>query len=171
MSSLISDLLSLAKLDETKELLDNKELNLSVLIGKCVLQFDALAFERGMEITTDFDSNIEITADAASVEKIITILLDNALKYSEDKEIRCTLKKNGEKAIFTVYNKSYSIKADTKNKIFERFYRAENSRSRDTGGSGLGLSIAKRVAEINKWKIYATIEENQSITMHVIFSE
>ena len=171
MSSLISDLLSLAKLDETKELLDNKELNLSVLIGKCVLQFDALAFERGMEITTDFDSNIEITADAASVEKIITILLDNALKYSEDKEIRCTLKKNGEKAIFTVYNKSYSIKADTKNKIFERFYRSENSRSRDTGGSGLGLSIAKRVAEINKWKIYATIEENQSITMHVIFSE
>ncbi len=171
MSSLISDLLSLAKLDETKELLDNKELNLSVLIGKCVLQFDALAFEKGMEIVTDFDPNILITADAASIEKIITILIDNALKYSEGKEIRCTLKKTGEKAIFTVYNKVSSIKEEAKNKIFERFYRADNSRSRDTGGSGLGLSIAKKVADINKWKLFATIEENESITMHVVFSE
>lgn len=171
MSSLISDLLSLAKLDESKELLENKELNLSVLIGKCVLQFDALAFERGREIVTDFNSNISITGDAASIEKIVTILLDNALKYSEDREIRCTLKKNGEKATFSVYNQAYSVKADTKTKIFERFYRAENSRSRDTGGSGLGLSIAKKIAEINKWKIFATIEENESITMHVVFSE
>lgn len=97
--------------------------------------------------------------------------MDNALKYSEDREIRCTLKKNGEKATFSVYNKAYSVKADTKTKIFERFYRAENSRSRDTGGSGLGLSIAKKIAEINKWKIFATIEENESITMHVVFSE
>ena len=169
MNALISDLLSLAKMDETKALLDNAEQDLSALIGKCVLQFDALAFEREKEIVTDFEPDIAMPCDKTSVEKIVSILIDNALKYADGKEIYCTLKKSGDKAVFTVHNECRTLRADSKNKIFERFFRADNSRTRETGGSGLGLSIAKKIADINKWKISAHIEDRKSVTFFVVF--
>lgn len=169
MNSLISDLMSLAKMDETKALLDNSEHNLSALIGKCVLQFDAVAFEKNKEIVTDFEPDITLPCDKTSVEKIVGILVDNALKYSDGKIISCSLKKNGDKAIFSVYNETATLRAESKNKIFERFFREDHSRNRETGGSGLGLSIAKKIADINKWKIYANIEDRKSVTFTVVF--
>lgn len=170
MNSLISDLLSLAKMDETKALLDKSEQNVSAIISKCALQFDALAFERNKEIVTDFEPNIVIACDRDSVEKIATILIDNALKYADDDKIYLSLKKSGDnKAVFTAYNRSNTISIDAKEKIFDRFYRADNSRNRETGGSGLGLSIAKKIADINKWKISASIEDKKSVTFTLVF--
>ena len=169
MSALISDLMSLAKMDETKALLDNSEQNLSALVGKCVLQFDALAFERDKEIVTDFEPNVMLPCDKTSVEKIVGILIDNALKYAEGREIFCALKKSGDKAVFTVHNECSTLRAESKNKIFERFFREDHSRNRETGGSGLGLSIAKKIADINKWKISANIEDRKSVTFSVVF--
>lgn len=170
MNSLISDLLSLVKMDETKALLDKSEQNVSAVISKCALQFDALAFERNKEIVTDFEPNIVIACDRDSVEKIATILIDNALKYADDDKIYLSLKKSGDnKAVFTAYNRSNTISIDAKEKIFDRFYRADNSRNRETGGSGLGLSIAKKIADINKWKISASIEDKKSVTFTLVF--
>ena len=170
MNSLISDLLSLAKMDETKALLDKSEQNVSAIISKCALQFDALAFERNKEIVTDFEPNIVIACDRDSVEKIATILIDNALKYADDDKIYLSLKKSGDnKAVFTAYNRSNTISIDAKEKIFDRFYRADNSRNRETGGSGLGLSIAKKIADINKWKISASVEDKKSVTFTLVF--
>lgn len=170
MNSLISDLLSLAKMDETKALLDKSEQNVSAIISKCALQFDALAFERNKEIVTDFEPNIVIACDRDSVEKIATILIDNALKYADDDKIYLSLKKSGDnKAVFSVYNRSNTISIDAKEKIFDRFYRADNSRNRETGGSGLGLSIAKKIADINKWKISASVEDKKSVTFTLVF--
>ena len=79
------------------------------------------------------------------------------------------MKKNGDKAIFSVYNETATLRAESKNKIFERFFREDHSRNRETGGSGLGLSIAKKIADINKWKIYANIEDRKSVTFTVMF--
>ena len=71
--------------------------------------------------------------------------------------------------MFSVYNRSNTISIDAKEKIFDRFYRADNSRNRETGGSGLGLSIAKKIADINKWKISASVEDKKSVTFTLVF--
>ena len=109
--------------------------------------------------------------DRASVRQLLSILLDNAVKYaSKDGSIIVSLTaKRNSHPILKVYNDGNNVPSEDSKKIFERFYRAEDSRSRDSGGSGLGLAIAKSVCEKNKWKISATpiLHESMTITVHL----
>lgn len=167
---LINDLLSLAKLEEKTKAENLKDINLSALVMNTVLPFDAVAFEKNKRLETDVAPDIHITADENAVRQVLTILIDNALKYAdENTEILCYLGKMNDKLTLGVYNESSTVKAGTEKKIFERFYRDDESRSRETGGSGLGLSIAKKVAENNKWQIHAEIEDKKSIAILIKF--
>ena len=156
LDSLVADMLSLAKLDEKQTKLVHEQFNLSQEIVGAVLPFDAVAFERNKTLNLTVEPNIQVKADRQSVKKIAAILVDNAIKYSSDGgEINVSLKKENNKINFTVRNSGSNIPDDQSDRIFERFYRGENSRSRDSGGSGLGLSIAKGLADQNKWKMIA----------------
>lgn len=167
---LINDLLSLAKLEEKKYVAEVKDINLSLLVTNTVLPFDAVAFEKKKTLETDIAPDIRVTADENAVIKILTILLDNALKYSdENTAVLCCLGKINGKTTLGIYNQSRTVKKGTEQKIFERFYRDDESRSRETGGSGLGLSIAKKIADLNGWNIYAEIEDKKSIAVCVQF--
>ena len=88
-------------------------------------------------------------------------MLDNAVKYaSKNSEIVLTLK-NDSRPTISVFNLGSDVPTEEAYKIFERFYRADNSRSRTTGGSGLGLAIAKSIADANKWKLTAKSKQGE----------
>lgn len=172
MEVLVNDMLSLAKIDEGRTALTPEEFNLSDEVVSIALPYDAVAFEKGKNLIVNVESDIVGKFDRASVRQVLSILLDNAVKYaSKDGSIIVTLTtaKRNSHPVLKVYNDGNNVPSEDSKKIFERFYRAEDSRSRDLGGSGLGLAIAKSVCEKNKWKITATPILNQSMTITVNF--
>lgn len=171
MDVLIADMLTLAKMDEDKVQLNLVEFNLSEEIINDSLAFDAVAFEKGKTLNIDIEPDILYKGDLLSVKKIVSILLDNAVKHADPcGEILVTLKKENGKTVLTVFNSGSFVPTEDSNKVFERFYRGDSSRSRESGGSGLGLSIAKSIADINKWKINAVSIPEVSMTVTVVFN-
>ncbi|MBQ7235684.1 MAG: GHKL domain-containing protein [Clostridia bacterium] len=169
MGVLVEDMLSLAKIDEGKVKIKTEKFNLSDEVNETALPFDAVAFEKKKELEIDILPDLIYVGDRQSVKQIVNILLDNAIKHSTDNgTVKIELKKENGKIILSVFNTGSDIPTENANKIFERFYRGDQSRSRESGGSGLGLSIAKSIADANKWKISASSSFGESMTITVI---
>jgi len=170
LNVLIADMLDLAKMDEGKFKLSKEHFNLSEIVMDIALSFDAVAYEKKKELIIDVAPSITANGDSTCIKKIITILLDNAIKHSSDNgQIKVTLTSNGEnKATLSVFNTGSCIPNDQANKVFERFYRGENSRNPEYGGSGLGLSIAQGLAKANKWKLTAVSKLYESMEFILI---
>ena len=169
MGTLIADMLTLTKIDEGITRNKNEKFNLSQIILGATLPFDPLAFENGKQLLTNIAQNITYTGDLQGIKTITNILLDNAIKYSDKNgQIIITLKEKNGKPHLSVYNTGSNIPEKDSDKIFQRFYRGDNSRSRHSGGSGLGLSIAKSIATANKWKITARSIPEESMTIEVV---
>ena len=169
LNFLVNDLLTLARLDEGNVKVIKETFDLSSEVMQTVLPFDAVAFEKGKTLNCDIDENILLDGSKDGIKQIINILLDNAVKYAADGgEIKVSLKKQGVKILLSVYNEGSLIPENDSAKIFERFYRGDSSRARDSGGNGLGLSIAKSIATANKWSIEARSEFGKSMTINLI---
>jgi hypothetical protein len=166
MKFLVSDMLMLSRIDEEKPTLKKEPFSLSEQVLKSAITFDAIAFENGKFIETDVLEGIEVTEDLESLTKILNILLDNAVKYAtKNSKILVSLKKDGRQNVITIFNQGSLVKDQDSDKIFERFFRADDSRSRKTGGCGLGLAIAKSISDLNKWKISAKSVYGESMTI------
>ncbi len=166
MEDLVADMLMLARLDEGVPL-EITDFNLSEEVFGAVLPFEALAFEKGKFIETDVATDISYHGDKQSIKQILSILIDNAIKYSIDGgKIIISLKKENHPVI-KVFNEGSEIQEYESDKIFNRFYRGDNSRNRSSGGSGLGLAIAKGIADTNKWKISAHSKYKESMCITI----
>jgi signal transduction histidine kinase len=151
--------LYLAKSDDGKENLQKSEFDLSRAVTSVVLPFESTIYDAGRTLTVSIQENINMYGIRQRIEQLVAILLDNALKYSnEGGEIKVELKSSGSKKIISVYNTGEGIPAEKQEAIFERFYRLDSSRNRETGGFGLGLSIAKNIVDLHKGKIQLTSE-------------
>ncbi|MBQ3596713.1 MAG: hypothetical protein II988_02730 [Clostridia bacterium] len=169
LSELVEDMLQMAKIDEDKLVLKKENFDISEEVVNVVLPFEAVVFEKNKRIVMDVQEGIRVNTDRVSVRKTLEILLDNAIKYSsENGTINVGLKIHKHRTVLTVKNTGSNVPNKDSSKIFERFYRAEDSRSREYGGSGLGLAIAKNISIQNKWKIYAKSEYKKSMTITVI---
>ena len=154
MGTLIKDLLYLAKSDDGKTNFQMTTFDLSRSIMSFVLPFEAKVYESGKNLQINIQENVSYVGVQKQIEQLVAILLDNAIKYSEEKaEIKLTLKTSGNKKIISVYNSGAGIPEKNQRLIFERFYRLDDSRNRDTGGFGLGLAIAKNIVDLHKGKI------------------
>ena len=169
LNFLVNDLLTLARLDEGNVKTIKETFNLSEEVLSCALPFDAVAFERGKTLKCDVEKNVIFEGSKDGIKQILNVLLDNAVKYAEDGgEIIVSLKKTGARITLSVYNDGSLIPEQDSEKIFERFYRGDASRSRDSGGNGLGLSIAKSVATANKWMLTAESVYGKSMTITLV---
>ncbi len=145
MDKLVKDLLFLSSVNKTSFL--PVRLNFSHLVEGAVLPFEALAFERGKRVETKIKDDIYIKGDEGEMEKLISILLSNALKYSyENTPITVTLSDKSRTALLRVRNEGSGVKKEDGDKIFERFYRVDKARSRESGSYGLGLAMARNIA-------------------------
>ncbi|HHY73454.1 MAG TPA: HAMP domain-containing histidine kinase [Bacillus bacterium] len=115
------------------------------------------------------ESPILIMADELKIKQVIIILLDNAIKYSHDK-IDVFLVKNGDNVIVRIKDYGIGIPQDETKNIFERFYRVDKARSRETGGSGLGLYIAKSIMKLHKGEIKIKSKEGEGTEVELILS-
>jgi len=156
MSSLAEDMLALSVLDnmEIKPLFSR--FNLSKTLTSTILSFEAIFFENNITIHTQIQPDVFINGDQEEIKKVINILIDNAVKNTpENGEITASLAVEKNKIKITVKNSGRGIPAEHLEKIFERFYRADTSRARESGGYGLGLAIAKSIVKKHQGNIYA----------------
>lgn len=171
MQRLVKELLDLSRLLETDiSGSDFKLCNISNTVNNSLLYFESLFFESGKTLFHNVENNIEINCDESKISQLIDILLDNAMKYSDDKsEIEFSLKKNGDYAVIQCSNLCSDFSASDTSKLFERFFRSDNDHIHEQEGFGLGLSIAQAITELHKGRISADYKNN-IVTFTIMFN-
>jgi len=146
MNNLIKSLLDLSKLEKGVSKNNYKDENLSKIIERICLTFEGIAFEQNVQIKTNIEENITFKCSKEEIEKLISIILDNAIKHSYKKTfIDVLVKKEKNNINIEITNSGDPIKNGDEEKIFERFYRGDKSRNREANRYGLGLAIAKNI--------------------------
>ncbi|MBQ4100414.1 MAG: HAMP domain-containing histidine kinase, partial [Oscillospiraceae bacterium] len=169
LSELTNNLVSLAKMDEENQTLEMEQFSISDAVYEMVDLFLPLSSKFGKEITTYIEENITAKGNEKSIRQMLSILLDNAVKYSNDGgKIFVSLKKQGKRCEIMVQNSVTEIKAGYHNECFDRFYRADNSRNSKAGGYGIGLSLAKSIVEAHRGKIWAKSLDEKSFAVFVV---
>jgi signal transduction histidine kinase len=168
MTKLVSELVTLSRLDEDIPLPNKERFSLSNAAWETVDIYQSQAKGRGKKMTIDIAENVEIFGDKSAVQQMLSVLLDNAVRYSNDEgEIRFSVYTKKNKARIEVYNTcDYDTPPDV-NRLFDRFYRPDGSRSSETGGTGVGLAIAQAVAESHGGTIKAICPDGKSMTIKV----
>lgn len=161
MSGLVGSMLYLAKEDRDDEKLIMSEFDGSETIEGACLVFEALAFEKGKTLETDIEPDVKCSGDKERIAQLAHILIDNAVSHSAaNGYIKVSFHRYKGKARLTVENNGEQIKPEDIPRIFERFYRTDKSRTGDTGGFGLGLSIAKMIADKHNGTLTVTSSDD-----------
>lgn len=156
LTKLTEELVGLAKLQEIDELPERQKVAVSIVLRETCEQFETVAKMHGKELVWDLQDNLWMYGDEAMLERLFSILLDNAVKYADEKaRISVSAKKNGKYIHIEVRNPAENMKKGKHMDLFERFYRADASHNSATGGHGIGLSNAQAIVELHKGKITA----------------
>jgi len=151
---LIEGLNDISKLEQTNLILNKSKFNLSLELGKIITYFEPLYANSNFKIFSDLLSNVEVFMDKDKFTQVMYNLLSNSLKYlKENGEVFVTLKHENEAVIIEVNDSGIGISEKDLPFIFERFYRSDESRNKNTGGSGIGLTITKAIVEAHKGTI------------------
>ena len=170
MKRLVEDLLFLARMDAggRGEVLNT--VDFSDIVQNSALAFDPVAFEHGKQIESNITPNLKILGDEGKIKQLTSILLDNALKFSvPQSSISVALKKENERAVLSIHNQSEPIDPETLEKLFDRFYKADNARTRESNSYGLGLAIAKEIVDMMNGAIFAEQHIETGITFTAYF--
>ena len=168
LSKLITNLVTLSRLDEEDPFPVRTEFSLSDALWEIGEPFISLAQAKGKTYTQDIADGLTVTGDRAAIQQMVSILLDNALKYSPDGgSISLTAQRSGKKAEITVSNTVGGTQSMDASRLFDRFYRADESHSNTVSGTGIGLSIAKATVNAHGGKISAK-QTGNLITFQVL---
>ncbi|MCC7202332.1 MAG: ATP-binding protein [Nitrospirae bacterium] len=155
MTALIDDLLILSKLESQQMPLKIEEVDIKSLILGAVHGFGKNAKDKGLKLVGDVKKDLpRIMTDKVRIEQVIVNLIDNALKYTNQGEVRIKACTEGDNLRVDVEDTGTGIPEKDIPRIFERFYRVDKGRSRDLGGTGLGLAIVKHIIQAHNGKIW-----------------
>ena len=156
MKTLTNDLLYLTEMEETRSPMMTAPFCVSEAVESVILTMEAVIFEKSIALTWDIQPGLTATGNSEYMKQAVMILLDNAVKYTDAHgSITVTLKKRGNEIVLAVANTGDDIASEHLDRLFDRFYRVDPSRTRKRGGYGLGLAIAKSIVEQHRGKIYA----------------
>lgn len=169
MSKLVSELVQLSRLDEDIPLPDKEHFSLSSAAWEITEVFEAQAKASEKSFFADIQDDVSIYGDKAAIHQMLSVLLDNAIRYSDSNgEIRISVYKKKNRAVIEVFNTCELSTIPDTDKLFDRFYRPDSSRSTETGGTGVGLAIAKAAAEAHGGTISAECPSGKTMTIKVI---
>lgn len=166
MSGLIENLLTMARVDAASEALTLERLDVGALLRQACVRCESLADAKQLHMERTVPREpVWAQADARALERLFVILIDNAIRYTPNEgAVRVGLEVDGAGAVVTVSDTGIGIPPAALPYVFERFYRVDPARSRDAGGAGLGLSIARWIAEAHHATIEVESTEGQGST-------
>jgi len=166
LSKMVDELFELSKLEAEQTKPDLEYFSMAELAQDIALKFTPQAEQRGIRLATRMDDGLpSVFADIGLVERALSNLIENALRFTpQDGEVTVSLKRSGNGVVVEVSDTGTGIPAADLPHIFERFYRVEKSRSRASGGAGLGLAIANRIVQIHGGRITVESESGAGTT-------
>ncbi len=165
---IVDNLFFIAKVDHTKIQLVKTEINASQFLNQIIQGLKILGKEKNISLLVNCGEDIKLVVDKTTMQQVISNLVDNAIKYGEENqtvEVNCV--KLEKQIRISVSNKGEGIPSEEISKIFDRFYRIENSRNRKTGGIGLGLSVVKSIVEWHDGTISVNSIPNKETTFTI----
>lgn len=173
LSALTNDLVSLARMEEGETSLHLLETPVSDVISEAAESFRSLAQAQGKTLAVFVEPMLSMATDEKSIRQLVGILLDNALKYSpEGSEIALNFSKQSRQLKLTVTNASSApLPKGNPDVLFERFYRVDSSRNSQTGGHGIGLSIAKAIVTAHGGRIHAATIADTALQISAQFPQ
>ena len=172
LKSLTERLVFLARMDEDATQFEKTDLDLSELTEYASEPFCAVAESRGKKLVRDLESGLHVRGDISALSQVVELLLDNATRYASDgSEIELALKKRSRGGVtLQVSNAVDAMPEGDLKRLFDRFYRADTSRNSQTGGSGVGLSVAQAIVEAHGGSIRARALDAHTICFIVTLS-
>ena len=152
MSKLTEDLLLLSVLEGNME---KEEVDLVNIVREGVKNLKSIAEEKDFGLKITGKKILLINGNDILLSRAFSNIIENSIKYSNGNELEINIRKENEKKIVEFKDNGKGVPKKDLKKIFERFYRVDRSRSRKTGGSGIGLSITKKIVEVHDGNIYA----------------
>lgn len=169
LTYLIQQMVILTRMDEGDRTGPMIDFSLTNAVEETAELFAVPAGSKGKCLDLRIEKGITCHGDEEAVRQLTSLLLDNAVKYSDRAgNIQVILQKRGRKSILKIRNTVEKIEKGSQDILFERFYRRDASRSSDTGGSGIGLSIAKSIVEVHNGKIHAYSKDGKSLEIIVV---
>ncbi|NCB92173.1 MAG: HAMP domain-containing histidine kinase [Clostridia bacterium] len=168
LADLTGQLVTLTRMDEEQILGVKVDFSISDAVYETAEAFYPLSKTHEKKLDIQVQQGLTYHGDEKSIRQIVSILLDNAVKYSSQQgEISLKLYKKGKNVILEVQNPADDLPTGRLDMLFERFYRLDASRNSETGGSGIGLSVAKAIVNAHKGKITAYSENGRELTVVV----
>lgn len=168
LDSLTKNLVSLARLDETEQSLSKEDFDLSAAVTEALEPFCLPAEQQGLSMTLDIAPELRYFGSESALRHLCSILADNALKYtSPGGAIRFQLSRRGKKLLLSGENPAEGLEKGEQGHFFDRFWRADSSHSSETAGHGIGLSLAKAIAEAHGGSISARSDDGKTLTITV----
>ena len=170
MRELIDDLMDLAQIESGAVELEKSHLSLSSLLSETAADFSVAAAARRIDLVTDADPSVSVDGDRRRLSQVVRNLVDNAIKFSpEGGTVTLRARREGKDAILSVTDEGPGIAHSEQDRIFQRFYQVDRSRSKSRPGAGLGLAIAKHLVQLHGGAVEVESERGRGSTFRVRF--
>lgn len=170
MQQLIGEMLTLAEAERQETPLTLEPIDLADIAMKAALELESVAFEKNVTLGTDLPEKCVIRGNADYLLRIVTSLLENALKYEPaGGQVILALTQSKRKTVLSVRNPGSRIPEEDLPHVFDRFYRSDKSRTNSQGSFGLGLAITKEMAQRPGGSVTAASSEAEGTTFRVLF--
>lgn len=171
LTALTNDLVYLARMSEDEPSLEMTAFSVSKAISDTVTAFNAIALTQNKELVCEIQPEVMMAGNEKAIRQLVSLLMDNALKYSpEGSTVEIHFSRRKRAVQLTIYNTTKeAVSNEELERVFDRFYRTDKSRNSQTGGHGIGLSIAKAIAEAHHGKIHAWTRDGHSFNVTCIF--
>ena len=164
LTTLTNDLVYLARMEESENTLQMIEFPISEVVQETAMPFGVVAKAQNKEFSCNVQPMLSMKGNDKAIKQLVSVLMDNAMKYSPaGGTVALELSKQGRNLILEVFNTTeISVSSENLSRVFDRFYRTDPSRNSETGGHGIGLSVAKAIVTAHGGKISADTRDGKS---------
>lgn len=172
LSTMTEELVTLSRMDESAMNIEKRKLNYSEIAKKTLEPFLLMAEEQGKTLNLDIQPDVLMKGNERTLKQLCSILADNAIKYSRDgTEIQIALRKKGHRVTLESKNESDGLKKGSYSHLFDRFYRGDTSHNSETGGYGIGLSMAQSIVQGHGGRITAVSRDGETLEISAVMPD